>query len=273
MPEGPEVKKYTDQLNKHLLGSQIVDIAILSGRYKKENDIPGLLSIKGELPLLIESVACKGKFIYWTFKDTESSMWNTLGMTGSWGFQSAHQRVRFTVRKDQNINHEIFFSDIRNFGTIKFSDSKKELSKKLNSIGPDMLSDPPAFESFKTIILSQGHKNICKTLMDQSNISGVGNYVKAESLYLSKLSPHRNCSSLSEKELMLLYLSIKSVLSESYTSGGSTLKTYRDLYGNVGSYSGRFLVYGKSIDPLGNKVSTVETPDGRTTHWVPSIQI
>ena len=273
MPEGPEVKRYTDQLNKHLLGNNITDITILSGRYKKKGDIPGLSDIKSSLPLVVESVSCKGKFIYWTFKDTEISMWNTLGMTGSWGFRSEHQRVSFTVKKDHDMKHELCFSDIRNFGTLKFSDSKKELNKKLISIGPDMLSSPPNFESFKTIILSQGHKNICKTLMDQSNISGVGNYVKAESLYLSKISPHRKCASLSSKEMELLYNSIKNVLNESYASGGSTLKTYKDLYGNVGSYSGRFLVYGKSIDPLGNQVSTVETPDGRTTHWVPSIQI
>lgn len=273
MPEGPEVKRYADQLNKYLLGSEILDIKILSGRYKKESDIPGLLAVKNSLPLVVESVSCKGKFIYWTFKDTETSMWNTLGMTGSWGFQSAHQRVSFTIKREPNIIHEICFSDIRNFGTLKFCESRKELDKKLVSIGPDMLSSPPTFADFRKIILSQGHKNICKTLMDQSNISGIGNYVKAESLYLSRISPHRKCSSLSEEELGSLYDSIKNILSESYASGGSTLKTYKDLYGNVGSYSGRFLVYGKSVDPLGNQVSTVETPDGRTTHWVPSIQI
>ena len=32
----------------------------------------------------IESVNCKGKFIYFLFENSEFSMWNTLGMSGWW---------------------------------------------------------------------------------------------------------------------------------------------------------------------------------------------
>ena len=35
MPEGPEVKRNTDFLNKQLSGKQIEEIKILSGRYTK----------------------------------------------------------------------------------------------------------------------------------------------------------------------------------------------------------------------------------------------
>lgn len=273
MPEGPEVKRFVDQLNQVLNGYTLKQIKIISGRYAKNPKPEGLEAFEKNLPLKVSKVSCKGKFIYWTFENTESNIWNTLGMTGSWGFQPSHKRVEFLVTNSEGIDQSIYFSDIRNFGTFKFSDSKKELFKKLNSIGPDMLSEPPSAEDFESIIYSQGPKNICKALMDQSIISGIGNYVKAESLYLAKISPHRSCTSLSKLEVDALYKSIKNILAESYASGGSTLKTYKDLYGNVGSYSGRFLIYGKKADPIGNPVFTVETMDGRTTHWVPLIQI
>jgi len=273
MPEGAETKRFVDQLNQVLKGKSLSKIKILSGRYAKHGNPDGLQYFEKLLPLKVEEISCKGKFIYWKFKDTESNMWNTLGMSGSWSLNPSHKRVEFVFSDSAIIHQSIYFSDIRNFGTIKFSSSKQELKKKLESIGPDMLSNPPTIDEFRLIMSSQSSKNICKTIMDQSVISGVGNYVKAESLYLSRISPHRSCSSLSILEVESLYNAIRSVLTESYASGGSTLQTYKDLYGNVGSYSGRFLVYGKRVDPIGNPVCTTETLDGRTTHWVPSIQI
>ena len=41
--------------------------------------------------------------------------------------------------------------------------------------------------------------------MNQQLISGVGNYIKCEALFLSKLSPHRILSSLNLNELKLLF--------------------------------------------------------------------
>ena len=108
--------------------------------------------------------------------------------------------------------------------------------------------------------------------MNQSAISGVGNYVKAEALYLSELSPLRTCSSLSEKEILDLKKSIDKVLSASYNSGGSTIRTYRDVFGNAGAFTSRFLVYGNDKDPAGNLVERLETKDKRVTHWVPAVQ-
>jgi len=272
MPEGPETKKFVDQLNHILKGCFLKEIKIISGRYIKHGKPEGLENFEKILPLKINEISCKGKFIYWTFENTNSNIWNTLGMTGSWGLQPNHKRLEFLFTDQHGVDRSVYFSDIRNFGTLKFSDSKKDLSKKLDSIGPDMLSGPPSLEEFATLISSQGSNNLCKVLTDQSVVSGIGNYVKAESLYLAKISPHRTCSSLSKQEVDLLYKSIRNILTESYASGGSTLKTYKDLYGNVGSYSGRFLIYGKKVDPLGNSVSTVETADKRTTYWVPLVQ-
>jgi len=190
-------------------------------------------------------------------------------MTGSWrGVLEEHSRVG-VVLSDKSL---VYFTDIRNFGTLNFSFSKEELNKKLKSLGPDMLSAPPSREEFFKIVKRQKNKTLPEFLMNQKMISGVGNYVKAEALYLARISPLRTCSSLSEKEIIDLQDSIDKVLSTSYNSGGSTIKTYRDVYGNVGTFTSRFLVYGNSVDPQGNKVQKLETKDGRTTFWVPAIQ-
>ena len=108
--------------------------------------------------------------------------------------------------------------------------------------------------------------------MDQSVVSGVGNYVKAEGLYLSKISPHRVVESLSDRELHNLNVAIRSVPVNSFESGGATIKSYTDFFGNVGAATQRFAVYGQETDPEGRQIIKEKTRDGRTTHWVPDVQ-
>lgn len=108
--------------------------------------------------------------------------------------------------------------------------------------------------------------------MDQSVISGVGNYVKAEALYLAELSPHRTVGSLTLAETDVLHQQIINVMKAAYNTGGATFSTYRNPDGSRGNAQQRFVVYGNKVDPLGNPVIKEETRDGRTTHWCPTIQ-
>ena len=108
--------------------------------------------------------------------------------------------------------------------------------------------------------------------MDQSVVCGVGNYVKADSLWLAKINPHSKISELSDKNLIVLNESIQKVLRESYNTGGATIRTYQNVNGEIGQYSSRFLVYNRKIDSEGNEVIKEKTPDGRTTHWSPTYQ-
>jgi formamidopyrimidine-DNA glycosylase len=108
--------------------------------------------------------------------------------------------------------------------------------------------------------------------MDQKIICGVGNYLKAECLYFSKLSPHRLTSSLTDEDLKNLNSVIKKVIKTSYETGGATIYTFSNYDGEKGDYTKRFAVYNQAQDPLGHEVKRETTRDGRTTFWVPTIQ-
>ena len=108
--------------------------------------------------------------------------------------------------------------------------------------------------------------------MDQSVISGVGNYLKSECLYFSRLSPHRETNTLSEDELKTLNSVIKNVIRKSYETGGATIYTFSGFDGQKGDYSRRFAVYNQPKDPEGREVKRETTKDGRTTFWIPEIQ-
>lgn len=266
MPEGPEVKRIGISLAKRLTSKKIRKIEILSGRYLKKEP-SGFDEVVNHFPLPVIGCGVHGKFIYFIC-DNEWSIWNTLGMTGHWSStKEKHSRIRFVLD-----DGEVYYNDMRNFGTVKFVRGKFNLIKKLKSLGPDMLSNSPTDEVFITRLNKKPNWSLAKVLMDQSIVSGVGNYIKADALWLSKLSPKRKVKDCSPSELSLLNESIQSVMNTSYDSGGATIKSYKNFEGEIGNYTEKMIVYGRKKDPLGNDVVKEQTDDGRTTHWVPSIQ-
>lgn len=267
MPEGPECRRIGIQLAKRVSGRQLTDIKILSGRYQKNDPPTGFDKIMEWTPVGIHGAGVHGKFIFFLLEG-EWSIWSTLGMSGSWTNEpTKHSRVEFVLN-----DGSVFFTDPRNFGTLKFVRGKQQLIDKLESLGPDLLAEEIDDWKFAEHLLKKKKKTISQVLMDQSILSGVGNYVKAEALYNAKISPHRIISDLGMHEISDLNKSIRSVLVESFESGGATIKTYTDMSGKIGEFSQKFAVYGQKIDPDGNEVIKEKTKDGRMTHWVPSIQ-
>ena len=267
MPEGPECRKYALFLGDYVGGSVLEEVVIISGRYTKK-ELPGFEDFRKKLPLQIQGVGVHGKFIYFIFQD-KSSLWSTLGMTGAWqNSPSDHARISLRFANGK----VAYFNDMRNFGTIRFSSDSKQLAVKLASFGPDMLADDVSNDIFLSSLRKKNDLNITKALLDQSVVAGIGNYIKAESLYLARISPFKKVRELSDTNLKILNKSIKSVMRESFQTGGITINSYKDFYGEIGDYNSRFLVYNQDRDPDGNSVVKEKTPDGRTTHWVPEIQ-
>jgi formamidopyrimidine-DNA glycosylase len=148
----------------------------------------------------------------------------------------------------------------------------EKLLDKLSNVGPDMLNTDVKYSEFRDRLYRRPEKNICKALMDQKVISGVGNYIKSEALYRAGISPHRKINEIPEHKLESLCDWIKAICRKSYEQGGATLATYTDMDNNHGDFVFSFNVYRKDLDPVGNKVIHETTPDGRMTHWVPEIQ-
>lgn len=266
MPEGPEVRIIVDQLNERVNGKVFSKLEVVGGRYIHTPDTSFEL-VKTHLPLKINRVGCKGKFIYWEL-DKEWYLWNTLGMTGGWSINTSTPYKTILMRLDTD---DYYFNDVRHFGTLKFVQGAQQLNTKLSSLGPDILQCPLSQEKFHKLITASA-RTLAEWLMNQKNISGVGNYIKAEALYRAKLSPWRKGNCLSRQESNELLSAIISVAQESYKLQGTTLANYKDLLGEKGGFSAKLLVYGKKTDPLGNQIKAEDTPDKRTTWWVPEIQ-
>lgn len=266
MPEGPEVRRFAMSLAEYVSGKTLRDVEVISGRYTK-SELVGLRYLKANLPTQIIGVGSHGKFIYWIAKN-DIFLHSSLGMSGEWSLkQTKHTRVKLIF--DDMV---VYYNDSRNFGTLKFVPGKSELIKKLTSLGPDMLAEDISNDVFISLIQAVPEKTIVQAIMNQKIIAGVGNYVKAESLWLARLSPHRIVSTLSDDELSMLNNSIKSVLRESFQAGATATKSYQTFNGKRIKNTRQFSVFNRSKDPDGNEVVKEKTADGRTTYWVPSVQ-
>mmetsp|Transcript_20672 Transcript_20672/g.49059 ORF Transcript_20672/g.49059 Transcript_20672/m.49059 type:complete len:719 (+) Transcript_20672:26-2182(+) len=244
----------------------------------------------------------KGKFIYVvlddggtkndsivdTNPDFQRSIWITLGMTGQFLSERVHQQdpkyARWylhlvdllTTGEDGDSNRDnpkdfkIYYHDQRNFGTVRFCVSAKELETKLKSLGLDILDvEGTTVDDFLEIMSStKQDMNICKFLMNQGKLSGVGNYILSEALYRSKIDPFASLEELDDKtHSRKLFCEIQAVATESYASKGLTrpkVGTYRSMDGISGSYAFELQCYGRETCIEGNPViRETNGPNGR----------
>lgn len=283
MPEIAEIALTSEILFKYLKNKTLVSIEIISGRYlRKKPD--GFVDFSEDLPMKIKKIDSRGKFMWFKLTNTNNTwyIWNTFGLTGMWSFfEPKNSRIMLTFSDDT----VCYFSDQRNFGTLKFSTDKEELDKKLDDLSPDFLKD----NDFDLSKIQKFKIPIVKILMDQKKVgSGLGNYLVAEILYRAGISPHRLGIDMSDEDIEILTYWIKYMVKLSYVDNhigymvnleeeASKLKK-KNYHPEIklGSHTFKFLVYQQETDPEGNKVKAdkIVGPEGnkRTTYWVPAVQ-
>jgi formamidopyrimidine-DNA glycosylase len=224
----------------------------------------------------VKEVATHGKFMWWRFSFTNGQedwyLHCTYGMSGGW-YTSPTKHTAFVVEYNGSgvpvtrDTRNLFFNDPRHFGTLKFVRGEPAHRKKLASLGPCILSSQVDPGLFAEKVLKKPVRTIAEALMDQATISGVGNYIKAEALYRAGVSPWRRVTDVESEEYVKLCEAVLDVASESYSSQGATISTYRTPDGHKGTTQFSFRVYSRKECPMGHEVLRQETPEGRTSHW------
>ena len=271
MPEGPECHIIGNKLHKILGGTKLLSIEILGGRYQKHGHPSGYDEFtETSDEITIEEIKVKGKLIYWKFSNG-FYMLNTLGMSGCWrSNKSKHCDVVVKYEKDGK-SKSIYFKDQRHFGTLKFV-GDSGMVKKLKQLGPDVLSVELTKDKWLSLCKKYGHWTMPKLIMNQGKISGIGNYLKCEVLYMARISPIVKIGDISDEKLTTMYEYLLSIPRASLKAKGVSIRDYGMPDGSEGGYQFMLKVYTRSKDPEGHTVERITTDDKRTTHWVPALQ-
>lgn len=287
MPEGPEVTIISRQLAERLRGKLLTDIRTYPPTYDLEASINEIAWQLDDKQWRITDVRKKGKLIYFWLIDTadeHKSMFiaNNLGLSGHWTVQfNTHTIAELVVDGDNNV----YYNDARHFGRWNLYDLAG-INAALNRLGPDILplsprpfenellfNDNPANVVAKFMLSARNYprKQIVQLLMDQSIVSGIGNYIKAEALYAARIHPAQTPREITDNDLQRLIEAAIMIATDSLLAGGVSLRDYKDIYGVRGQYV--TAVYNRRLDPLGNEVVRAKFKDQRTTHYVPAVQL
>jgi formamidopyrimidine-DNA glycosylase len=137
------------------------------------------------------------------------------------------------------------FNDARRFGFMDLvPESELSRHKLLAGLGPEPLS--PAFDGPRLAGALKGKATPIKSaLVDQRVVAGVGNIYASEALFWAGISPRRLARTVQGERADRLAAAIKRVLTEAIEAGGSSLRDFVQISGELGYFQHRWAVYDK----------------------------
>jgi endonuclease VIII len=225
MPEGPEVRRYADRMAALLTGEPILSLTARTKRAKMwllENSEALLgrriLCVRSHGKNLIGTI--EGSFFYYTH----------LLMWGRWEFVEGKPPAEVDRRERARIvtpgaTAILLSAPVFEVGA---GDPLQHIVY-LNTLGPDVLPYPEeAFFDIEAFVqrlfrLEHRERAIGAALLDQTILAGLGNYLRAEILFLCRLNPWRLVAELTGDELVCLTQRIPEIAARAYRTHGYTV--------------------------------------------------
>lgn len=178
---------------------------------------------------------------------------------------------KFQLVTEGDPGTEVAFTDPRRFGRVRLVDCPGKDIRKHSPLvenGPDPVVDADVFtESYLRDKMRARHVPIKALLLDQTMLSGIGNWVADETLYQAQLHPEQYCDEFGDKEVARLFSMIRYVC-----------QTAVDKLGDSDEFPEHWLFnhrWGKGAKgaklPNGEKLAFI-TVGGRTSCYAPAVQ-
>jgi formamidopyrimidine-DNA glycosylase len=279
MPELPEVETVCRVMRRVLAGHVISELEVVP-----DSIIFGAAPIEAIEAALcgrrVESIGRKGK-IWWIDMGSPPVLFGHLGMTG-WIRELGASTIRLREHGEAPLDDEtgrprflkllltadtgkrISFTDGRRLGRVWLGESPA-VDRKVSALGPDALDELPKGEKFYALF-GKRTAPIKALLMNQSILSGIGNWIADEVLYHARIAPHRDASTLTHAELDKLRKQILKVLTLAVEVGADHHQYPPDWMFHHRWGGGRGQAKIGRYDIVRDEVG------GRTTAWVPALQ-
>ncbi len=272
MPELPEVEIVARTLAAQVLQHKITAIEKLD--WERMIETPDLPTFCAVLPgRRILAIGRRAKWLLLTL-DADWTLALHLRMSGNLTVQDAAAAptiyTHLVLALDDG--RRIFFQDQRKFGRVRLLDPVG-LDMLHTSLGPEPLDAQFAVRDLAQL-LARRNARLKPLLLNQAIIAGLGNIYVDEALWLARLHPLRTASSLDPDEIEHLYDAIRAVLQQGIQNHGSTLRTYRNSYGERGWNQEHFAVYDRKQQPClrcGTPIQRILVSQ-RSTHFCPVCQ-
>ncbi|MEI7770473.1 MAG: bifunctional DNA-formamidopyrimidine glycosylase/DNA-(apurinic or apyrimidinic site) lyase [Chloroflexales bacterium] len=272
MPELPEVEVAARSLAAQVAGQRIAALEKLDWERMVETpDLPDFRALIVGREIL--AVGRRAKWLLVTL-DADWTLAVHLRMSGSLivcGPEAlADTHTHLVLALDDG--RRIFFTDQRKFGRVRLLDAVG-LHLLDAAHGPEPLGEAFSAEALGRILAGRRTK-LKPLLLDQTAIAGIGNIYASEALWIARLHPQIAATAAPAAQVPALHAAIRQVLEEAISNQGSSLRNYRNGYGERGQNQDHFRVYDRAGEPCercGELIARVVIAQ-RSTFYCPSCQ-
>ncbi|XP_011073392.1 formamidopyrimidine-DNA glycosylase isoform X2 [Sesamum indicum] len=276
MPELPEVEAARRALEEHCVGKRIKKSTVADD----SKVIDGVSSKDFEAALVGKTIVAahrKGKNM-WLQLDSPPFPSFQFGMAGALYIKGvAVTKYKRSAVKDTDEwpskyskvfveldgGLEFSFTDKRRFAKVRLLDNPASVPP-ISELGPDALLEPMTVDRFYNS-LTKKKIGIKALLLDQSFISGIGNWMADEVLYQSRTHPLQTASSMSKEACAALLKCINEVTEKAIEVGADSSQFPSNwIFHSREKKPGKAFVDGKKIEFI--------TAGSRTTAYVPELQ-
>ncbi|KAI5593729.1 hypothetical protein BDE02_03G031800 [Populus trichocarpa] len=275
MPELPEVEAARRAIEEHCIGKKIKK-AIIADDSKVIDGVSPSDFVAALVGKTIVSALRKGKNL-WLQLDSPPFPSFQFGMAGAVYIKGVavtkykrsavndsdewpSKYSKFFVQLDDGL--ELSFTDKRRFAKVRLLEDPAS-KPPISELGPDALLEPMTVDELHGS-LSKKKVAIKALLLDQSFVSGIGNWIADEVLYQARIHPLQIASSLSRESSATLHKCIKEVVQYAVEVDADCDRFPLEwlFHFRWGKKPGK--VNGKEIDFI--------VAGGRTTAYVPGLQ-
>ena len=138
--------------------------------------------------------------------------------------------------------------DPRRFGAVLWAGLEPNNHALLAPLGPEPLDDN--FNAkYLHVQLKTRSTAIKVAIMHSHLVVGVGNIYASESLFRARIHPETPAKNLTIKQCENLVAEIKSTLNDALSAGGSSLRDFFGVDGNIGYFQQEYFAYGRTDEP------------------------
>lgn len=274
MPELPEVETVKRTLEDLIVGKKVTNVVVKWPKIiKKPDDVEAFkMKVIGQT---FTGVERRGKFLKLILED--DVIISHLRMEGKYKLSASdeefdhHTHVFFTFEDGT----ELRYHDVRKFGTMHLF----PIGLEENELPLAQLGHEPFSKQFTSEVLQKGFQKTSRkvktVLLDQTLVVGLGNIYVDEALFKAGIHPERIASTLTMKEIDKLRDEIIRTLSDAVNKGGSTIRSYVNSQGKVGTYQESLFVYGRAGEGCKECQRQLEkiVVGGRGTTFCPTCQV
>lgn len=249
MPELPEVETVCAGLREHVAGLEIARVIT----HRPDLRVPFPADFQDRVGgKRIAAVRRRAKYILLCLDDRQI-MAIHLGMSGRITISGA-QEAYIPQLHDHMIleftnGGRIVLNDARRFGmVVLFHEDDMDAQPAFRSLGPEPLGNEFSGPFLKEVLKGRVTP-VKQAIMDQRIVVGVGNIYACEALFMAGISPKKKAKDITLPMAQRLVDCIRDVLSRAIEAGGSSLKDYRRINGELGYFQHSFSVYDRENQP------------------------